>query len=460
MAIPVEAAIAANRFGLGAREGELGIAAPDPRGWLRAQLDGSPPRLDAPGLVPSSELLARVVALRAEARRPSGEELAVAARLGEIYRPAYLEEAGARLARAVATERPFIERLVHFWSNHFAVSVDKIAVLGLAGGLEREAIRPHVLGSFADLLLAVERHPAMLLYLDNHLSIGPGSDLARRVAKRRSGREVGLNENLAREILELHTLGVGGGYSQADVTTLAKVITGWSIGGGPGRLADGTPGTYIFRESFHEPGPQTLLGRRYAQTGESQGMAVLRDLAIQPATARHVSTKLARHFVADDPPAAVVERLTRAWLDGGGALLPVYRALVDSPEAWRPTLAKFKTPADLVHSTYRALDLPAARGRLALASFERLGQRTWSPGSPAGWPDRAVDWDGPAALMARIEWAGQIADRLGDRRRALDLAESSLGPALSVPTRGALAQAASGAQALHLLLVSPEFLRR
>jgi uncharacterized protein (DUF1800 family) len=166
---------------------------------------------------------------------------------------------------------------VYFWSNHFAVSVDKFAVLGIAGSFEREAIRPHVMGRFHDLLLAVETHPAMLLYLDNQQSIGPDSMVARRAANR--GRTVGLNENLAREILELHTLGVDGGYTQADVTSFAKVLTGWSIGGGEGRLAGGAIGTFFFRPEVHEPGAQTVVRRRYAQDAEAQGLATLADLA-------------------------------------------------------------------------------------------------------------------------------------------------------------------------------------
>lgn len=462
------ATIAANRFGLGARPGDIGRIGADARSWLRDQLRGGtpqvvPPRSGADSLRDSRAILVDAIELREDRRkqRAAGE---VTAKLGSLYKPVYVAETTARWRTAFETARPFLERLVHFWANHFAVSVDKLAVLGIAGAFEREAIRPHVLGDFASLLLAVERHPAMLLYLDNHVSVGPESVLAQR-AERRAGakgkpRRTGLNENLAREILELHTLGVDGGYTQADVTAFAKVLTGWSIGGGRGRLASGTPGVFTFRAEQHEPGAQTIVGRRYAESGVEQGEAVLRRLATEPATARHLATKLARHFIADEPPARAIERIAAAWLDSRGDLPIVYRALVDAPESWEPALAKFKTPAEFICSTWRALDVPPESGPRALAAFELLGQRTWSPGSPAGWPDRSVDWDGSSALLKRIEWADAVAQRLGDRRSAQRLAPDVLGVSLTPATSTAIAHAASASQALTLWLSSPEFMRR
>ena len=451
----VESAIAANRFGLGARPGDLAQLAPDPRGWLAGQLRGAPPRILDPTLRGSAEILAESVEIVRERRADAG----AAVKLGELYRPTYVAEATARLRAAVASDRPFIERLTQFWTNHFAVSVDKFKVLGVAGAFEREAIRPNVLGTFSDLTLAVEQHPAMLLYLDNETSIGPGSPLALRVARRRPDARLGINENLAREIMELHTLGVNGGYTQADVTTFAKVISGWSIGGGQGRLASGAPGRFIFRPEFHEPGPQVILGTRYEQPGIEQGEAVLRALSLHPATARHIATKLTRHFVSDDPPPAVVERLTHAFMASGGDLPSVYRALIHSPESWGEPLVKYKTPSDYVISSFRGLGLPV-EGRGALAGLELLGQRTYSPGSPAGWPDGASDWDGASALLKRIEWAERLGERLAARLDARELAAQLLGGTLGEGTRTAIARAASAAQALTLLLASPEFLRR
>jgi uncharacterized protein (DUF1800 family) len=468
-----EPAIAANRFGLGARPGELERIGSDPRGWLDRQLSGAPPKLADAGLKPSHEILGEAIELRRERRdertaakgRPApapAAEIPAAnlMKIGQLYRPIYVEEVSARLRQAVATERPFVERLTHFWTNHFAVSVDKLAVLGLAGSFEREAIRPNVLGNFTEMLLAVERHPAMLLYLDNHLSVGPGSRAATLVKRRRSERQLGLNENLAREILELHTLGVGGGYTQADVTTFAAVITGWSIGGDFGRLKRGEPGRFLFRPEVHEPGAKTVLGKRYGEDGEKQGASVLRDLAEHPSTARFIATKLARHFIADDPPASAVDRIARAFAESRGDLRTVYRALFTAPEAWEQPLAKFKTPADYIVSSHRALALPVEARRSALLSFELLGQRTYSPGSPAGWPDRSLDWDGSSALMKRIEWADAVGQRVGNKQNAAQLAPQLLGANLAESTRIAIARAASGAQGLTLMLTAPEFLRR
>jgi uncharacterized protein (DUF1800 family) len=475
----VAAAIALNRFGLGARPGELARVEKDPRGWLEKQLKGGPPALSGDGLKPSAEILKQALEVRrdlVEARREnkqgepdSGKALSAALKLPAVFRPVYIDEAFARFSHAVTTDRPFLERITQFWSNHFAVSIDKIAVLGIAGAMEREAIRPHVSGSFTRLLMAVEKHPAMLLYLDNQTSIGPNSRAARFMARRGkgSGRKVDINENLAREILELHTLGVDGGYTQADVTTFAKAISGWSIGGEDQgrRLArlgvdSGTPGEFLFREVFHEPGAKRLLGKTYDEDGVKQGEAILEDLALRPETARHVSTKLARHFIADDPPTEAVDRLTRAWLESRGNLTRVYQALIESPEAWREPLAKFKTPADYIHSSYRALAIPLRDKRRSLQAFEALGQRNLMPGSPAGWPDTSADWDGSSALLKRIAWADAVAQRMGDERNARELAPNILGGTLGDVTAKAIARAESGAQALTLLMASPEFMRR
>jgi uncharacterized protein (DUF1800 family) len=469
-------AIATNRFGLGARPGELAAIGSDGRDWLRAQLLAGPPALGSPELRPSQQILSDAFELRREiqgARRAerfagggggadqAAQNAALQQRLPQFLRPIYLTEASARFQQAVSTERPFVERLTQFWANHFAVSVDKQFLAGLAGSFEREAIRPHLLGDFADLLLAVETHPAMLLYLDNHLSVGPHSPAAQQLVRRQAQRRIGINENLAREILELHTLGVGGGYTQTDVTSFAEVITGWSIGGAEGGpLAGGAPGRFLFRPELHEPGAQVVLGRRYRDEGFAQGVAVLHDLARERATAHFIATKLARHFIADDPPPAAVERLADAFLRSDGNLPTVYRALIDAREAWAEPLAKYKTPSDYIVSSFRGLMLPVDAGRSPLAPFDLLGQRTWQPGSPAGWPDRSADWDGASALMKRIEWADAVGGRLGSHRDAVELAPALLGAHLTDATRAAVAHAASAAQAVTLLLAAPEFMRR
>ena len=467
MLYPLTSAIAANRFGLGAKPGELATIGGDGRAWLRAQLSGPPPLLSAAGLRTSVDILAQGMELQRQVQEARRQGVArdpnagaLQEKLPQFVRPIYVSEASARFAEAVNTERPFVERLAQFWSNHFAVSVDKQYQAGLAGSFEREAIRPHVLGNFSELLLAAEMHPAMLLYLDNHLSVGPHSQAAQFAARGRNPRRIGINENLAREILELHTLGVGGGYIQADVTTFAEVITGWSVGGGRGRFAGGEPGRFLFRPALHEPGAKLVLGKRYPDEGFGQGVAVLADLARHPSTAHFIATKLTRHFIADEPPPAAVAQLTQAFARSNGDLPTVYRALIDARQAWEQPLSKFKTPSDYIISTYRGLTLPVDPEHPPLGIFEQLGQRTWQPGSPAGFPDRSADWDGASALIKRIEWADAMGERLGSHRDAAQLAPELLGMNLSDGTRSAIAHAASAAQALTLLVAAPEFMRR
>jgi uncharacterized protein (DUF1800 family) len=457
--------VAANRFGLGARPGELQRASDDARGWLQKQVTGSRPLPEEIRRLSSSADIFRTYSeLRRERNDAKSDSEAAKRLLGGLrakLAPYYRDQVAARYRVAVRTDESFRERLVHFWTNHFAVSADKPQVLALAGTLENEAIRPHVAGRFADMLAAVEAHPAMILYLDNQASIGPSSQLAQRRGRRAaaSDRKLGINENLAREILELHTLGVDGGYTQQDVTTFARALTGWSVGTDrfPG---GGELGKFAFHDAAHEPGAKTILATRYGQSGVAQPRAVLSDLARHPATARHLAFKLARHFVADEPPAEAVEHIANAFRDSNGDLPTVHRAVLDIPAAWAGTAAKFKTPHELVVSSLRMLDFVPTEPRQVAAPFDLLGQRPYTPGSPAGWPDTATHWDGPDALLKRIEWAGSVAARVAGRQQPLDLGERALGAALNERTRVAIARAASTEQGITLLLASPEFQRR
>jgi uncharacterized protein (DUF1800 family) len=319
-------------------------------------------------------------------------------------------------------------------------------------------------------LTAVEQHPAMIAFLDNQYSVGADSTAARlasRFASRSNSddtgkpkRQFGINENLAREILELHTLGVNGGYNQADVTSFAQIITGWSIGGGKGRLAGGVPGRFYFRDNLHEPGPKVFLGKTYTEQGQRQGEAVLADLARRPETANFIATKLVRHFIADDPPPAAVDRVARAFLKSGGDLPQVYAALIESPESWDVNARKFKTPEDFVFSTLRALNVSPAQPEEVIRSFDLLGQRQYTPGSPAGWPDTSKSWDGSDALMHRVLWASRIGAKYESGVEPADLAAASLGGYARPETLSALRRAATSGQAVALLLMSPEFQRR
>jgi uncharacterized protein (DUF1800 family) len=379
----------------------------------------------------------------------------------EAQRDQFTQEQAVHLAVSASSDRPFRERLVQFWANHFTVSITRGEVVGVAGSFEREVIRRHLDGHFADLLVASTRHPAMLAYLDNFRSTGPDSR-----AGRRSGK--GLNENLAREVLELHTLGVHGGYDQDDVEALASLLTGWSLDIGEGganrvRMALGgaptSSGAYQFHDHRHQPGAKTLLGVRYAQGGEEEGIAALRDLAAHPATAHHVATKLVRHFVADEPPPAAVARVEQAFVDSDGHLPTVAEAVIRSPEAWGEPLSKLKTPRDLVVSTARALGY-ADQGDAMLQSLRFLGQLPYQAPSPKGWPDTAAAWLGPEAVLSRVEWAEEVARHTPTHaEQAGELAQDLLGPVLSRRTQRAIARA-EGTEALTTLLASPEFQRR
>jgi len=289
----------------------------------------------------------------------------------------------------------------------------------------------------------------MLAYLDNAVSIGPNSP-----AGKRRGR--GLNENLARELLELHTVGVDAGYSQADVTALARILTGWSIGG-PARPE--ATGRFIFVPVHHEPGPQRVMGKTYARLGLAKGEAALRDLARHPATARHICAKLARCFVSDEPPPALVARLERAFLDSEGDLKVVAQTLVRSPEAWRAEPAKMRRPFEFVVAAARAVQEPLPFP-LAQQALVRLGEPLWTPPSPKGYSDETAAWLSPEAITTRLDWAWSLARRIRLEQHPVELAEEILGPLLSPETRGTVARAESRAQALTLLLMSPEFQRR
>jgi uncharacterized protein (DUF1800 family) len=457
----LEAAIAANRFGLGARPGELARLG-EPRAWLAAQVRAPAPFVLAQTDLPTSADAARTLAAyrdrrqeRRDARADEAPEADAAQQAVTRLAPLLAQEVDARAARALTTDDHFAERLVYFWSNHFTVAATKLVTIPFAGPFEREAIRPNLTGSFTDLTLAVARHPGMLLYLDQAQSVGPNSQLGAR-------RERGLNENLAREMLELHTLGVDGGYTQGDVAELARALTGWTMAGDRFRRFRGNaaPGSFVFVPQLHEPGARTVLGRRYSDDGEGQARAIIADLCRHPAAARHIATKLARHFIADDPPREAVVRLERAFRDTEGDLPSLHRALIDCPEAWAPQPAKFRTPNDFLLAALRAADVRDVPARAMLGGYAQLGQPAFRAPSPQGWDDVAASWAGPDAVLRRVEWCQALAQRLGASTRPEQLAAEALGPMLTPHTRQAVARAESVQQGMVLALMSPEFQRR
>jgi uncharacterized protein (DUF1800 family) len=368
-----------------------------------------------------------------------------------VQQQIFLGEAKARFGAAIGAEIGFVERLVWFWSNHFCVSADKVP--SMAGGYEREAIRPHVLGHFADMLVAAESHPAMLFYLDNSASIGPNSVAG-------INRSRGLNENLAREILELHTLGVRGGYTQDDVLRFAYVITGWTIIPIQGNPEHGSE--FVFNARMHEPGAQQIIGKSYPDTGIGQGRAVLADLARHPATAEHIAAKIARHFVADEPPPSLVERLAKTFRDTDGHLKEMAKTLIAAPEAWNETRSKLKRPGEWRIAGFRAVGRDQPDTQRVLRSLGLLGEPLWRPPAPQGFPDHAAAWVDGLAMRLDVAnaFALQALERAGEQLDPNALVDDALGPLASTETRQAVARAESRAQALALLVMSPEFQRR
>ena len=454
-------AIAINRFGLGKRLNEAHPS--DAKKWLLMQFNQYQPSPNAwLNQRKSSDIVADLAIHKMQINQADDAEKKLTKRiLKQEVRDDYNAAVNARSMAALETNTPFIERLVHFWSNHFAISAQKPGVIELAGAFELEAIRPYVLGQFKDLLLAVETHPAMLIYLDQVKSTGPNSAIGQKSAARHPDKQRGLNENLAREILELHTLGVRSGYSQIDVTEFARALTGWSVAGNDNNKStiEGTNG-FAYRPAMHEPGSRNLLGKHYAQTEKAQAQAMLLDLAVNPATAKHIATKLARHFVCDNPPDSLINKLAQAFIDSKGALTPVYQALIEAPEAWLATPQKFKTPWEWLISAMRGLGTQANKHHNVAQLLNQLGQPLWKPSSPAGYDDIAASWAAPNALLRRVELAQRLTDTYDNQQDARSLANQLLLGATSQETLSSIKRAESASTGLVLLLVSPEFLRR
>jgi uncharacterized protein (DUF1800 family) len=433
---------ALNRFGLGARRGERQTIR-DGRQWLRAQLDGGPPSIAPPSVVNAAAIGEALRAIRMGGQGDQQERRQARRHVVEMA----TSEVHAELSTRVTSDRPFVERLVAFWSNHLCVSTgSKIIVAPLAGSYERDVIRPHVLGRFEDMVLASAKHPAMLVYLDNFQSIGPNSRGA-GAGQRNNGQRRGLNENYARELLELHTLGVNGGYAQQDVQELAKILTGWTINGlgGPAarlqrtnqrrgradarqRRADTGPIEFAFVDLLHEPGAKTVLGQRYGEAGIEEGERVIRALCRHRSTAQFVATKLVTHFVSDEPPAAAVERVARVFRSTDGDLKAVARALVDEPEAWRDDARKFRTPQDWFIAVLRAFGASDASANAPVV-LRQLRQPVWSPAAPKGFGDALQEWADPDSLLNRGELARTIAKLPAMR----DLDPRSLADVVDVP---------------------------
>jgi uncharacterized protein (DUF1800 family) len=442
---------AAIRFGLGNIPGQAQDS--DPRGALKAQLEGPDPGQAAGAFDGLPAGIDGLNAMNADDRARQALLAAGTPLPGNFISQGhalYVADAAAQMGWAATTTASFRERLVWFWTNHFTVSILQGETAALVGAMIREAIRPHVNGNFTDMVLAVERHPAMLRYLANQNSIGPDS-----MAGVKTGR--GLNENLGRECMELHTVGLQAGYTQADVTNMAKILTGWSVAGSFG---GGDATGFKYKPDTHEPGPQIVMGRGF-DGGEQAGIDALGFLASYPTTYQRLAEKLVTHFVADDPPPDAVKRIAGVLRDTGGDLGAASAALVDVPEAWAP-LTKLKTPLEFVVSVVRAA--PPAEDQPPvnfLSTLNQLGQPLWAAPLPNGWPDQAANWDGSDAILARVNWAYDYAGRFGDGGlEPSDIAGVALGDFLRPATAQAMATAGSRREAVTMLFTAPEFQRR
>ncbi|MCU0830700.1 MAG: DUF1800 domain-containing protein [Rhizobiaceae bacterium] len=437
-----------NRFGLGAKPGSIGRIAANPRAALLAEINRT-------GI--------------ADITTPGLPAYAAACRLvdGDFGPANDLKdrELKARLTKAMQPEIGFVERLVMFFSNHFSISLNADgAPRPTIGQFERSVIRRNVLGSFPAMLQGVVQHPAMLDYLNNSSSVGPNSPFGQQHGD-------GLNENLGREILELHTLGVGGGYAQADVVSLAKIITGWSVVRGwesENGFDGGTRanrGQFIWRANRHEPGTHRLLGQAYPNTGFDQGRAALRMLALHPSTAEHLAFKLVRHFITDSPTPAQVDPVARAYRVSRGNIKATVLAMLDLPDAFTAPLTKLRTPYELQLAAFRATGRIYRDNQMwgFYGPLIDLRNLPWERRSPDGYPDASDYWMSPDGMRVRLESSQAIAWVLQDGRPytmpASRLAGQLFGAALSADSRNAVTvvQEQWSVRGMAALFMLPEF---
>ena len=467
-----------NRLGYGPKPGDVErVAAIGVDRYIATQLD--PKTIPLPEAL--SQRLLSLTATQTSARQAMAQfyEGQAAARQDdeagkqqrrEIYERMSLQTAEARLARAIDSPRQLDEVMVDFWFNHFNVFSGKSLDRALIASYERDAIRPFAMGRFRDLLGATSRHPAMLFYLDNWLSVAPGSQPAQRGDNAAAPRPSGLNENFARELMELHTLGVDGGFSQKDVTELARMFTGWTFAP---RAVRGD-GDFQFDPRRHDNGEKFWLGQRISARGRDEGEWALDLLAAHPATARHISYKLAQYFVADQPPAALVDRLARRFQETQGDIRAVLGMLFASPEFRDPGAigGKFKTPYQYVVSAARAADLRVLNVRPLLSTLAQLGMPLYGCQTPDGYKNTEAAWLNPDALTRRINFAtalasgrlplDQPADGAANRPdgaavNAVQLLDT-LGPSISARTRSTVGGSQPALRAA-LVLGSPDFMR-
>lgn len=444
MAVSIHHAL--NRFGLG-RLGNEPVPA-DGRDWVLAQLDAQDrlQHLPIPNLRDAIAVTLREDRYNAARQRDPNSHPENDPAIGPPQIAATLRRDMAdALRRAVLTETPVLEHLVLFWANHFSVSAKAGGyVLAMLGPYVAEAVRPNTRARFVDLLRACLTHPAMLYYYGADSSIGPNSPAG--LAAHR-----GLNENLARETLELFTLGVDGGYSQTDVTATARLLTGFIVERAHEPLG------FRFAPEAHEPGPQTVMGQSFPP-GEEGWHRLVTFLGTHPTTYRHIATKLVRHYIHDTPPPEAVAQVAARLAASDGNLAEAMRVIIARPEAWVP-LTKLRTPIEYVLACHRLLGEDPGDGFQLFGDTRMLGAPFWSATLVNGWPDSAADWASGEALLRRVDLAWRLAGRK-DPPEAIERADAVLGPLLGARSRSHIAGAQSRRDALALLLSSPEFMRR
>ena len=450
------ATVAAVRFGYGFHPDQ---APPNDAAGLLAELAApgeNEPKISGLSAEARAKLFRQFIDIR-KARKTDKSLTPDLKKAAAAIRKQFIADAAARIRAPIVSERGFFERLAWFWADHFTVNGKNNRGKLLAARFEAEAIRPHITGSFADMLRAASTHPAMISFLDQFQSVGPESPQGKRRGK-------GLNENLAREIIELHTLGVGASYSQTDVRQFAELLTGLSLNQ---RRAEAN-----FKPQMAEPGAETVLGKSYGDDGPAELADIhqaLDDLARHPETGFHIARKLAVHFIADDPSQALVNHLADAFNRSGGRLMRVYEALLEHPEAWTEPGAKVKQPFDYIVSSVRAAGLtekemkPLLRPRgdrsmrLALSS---LNQPVYEAPGPDGWPEEAPRWITAQGLAARLTWATTLGRQIERRVDPRTFLATALGERASTETTFAATRAAERWEGIALVLASPEFNRR
>ena len=443
------AAFALSRFGMGGRPGDRASIA-DPLEWAIGALDEPPDVTKLGALDGTKAMLDQQLELRMAKReeKKAGGDKSDSSAIKKARGQDVRQQISAHITQSVQTETPVLERLALFWGNHFTVSGTNNQVRNIAAAFQREAVYPNLSGQFFDLLVACVTHPAMLIYLDNQLSVGPNSRAGRR-------RKKDLNENLAREVMELHTLGVDSGYSQDDVTSFARILTGWTVDQRPN---SDKRGQALFLPNRHEPGTHRLLGKRYKAEGARQLVSALSDLATHPSTAQFVATKLARHYVADQPPAAAINTIADAFTKTNGHLPTVHRTTFKVAMDLGEPFTKARTPYDYLVAIQRALggNIKGNRNRDRLRRLlTELGNSPFMAPGPDGWPDKTENWITPQGMIRRVNIAQAVATRVRgiDSR---DLLESLYGESLSDETRQHVRRAESPRQGLAIALASPE----